>query len=356
MRYLGYAARHPFGAPPHRHHPRKASPRSTFNFNLDWRFLRDDVKDGEAPGFDDSNWATISTPHSFNDVDSFRAIISHSGGDRGTYKGITWYRKHFKLPAELAGHNLFLEFEGMRQAGDIFLNGKAIGLSENGVNAYGIDITDAVNFGAQENVLAVKVDNRIAYAERATNTAYEWNANDFNPDHGGIDRPVWLHVTGKIHQTLPLYYGLESQGVYVHAGNFNIAKKTADITVESEVRNSSGRAAVSLTAVIVDQAGIVRAQFDGASIEMAGGAKAVHRATGPLHDARFWSPDDPHLYDVYTILKVGARLRSGAASAPAASTSTTNSSTSKASRSAPPTSGPASAQATPTGCTTTPPA
>jgi len=165
------------------------SPRSTFNFNLDWRFLRDDVKDGEAPGFDDSNWATISTPHSFNDVDSFRAIISHSGGDRGTYKGITWYRKHFKLPAELAGHNLFLEFEGMRQAGDIFLNGKAIGLSENGVNAYGIEITDAVNFGAQENVLAVKVDNRIAYAERATNTAYEWNANDFNPDHGGIDRP-----------------------------------------------------------------------------------------------------------------------------------------------------------------------
>ena len=30
----------------------------------------------------------------------------------------------------------------MRQAGDIFLNGKPIGLYENGVTAYGVEITD----------------------------------------------------------------------------------------------------------------------------------------------------------------------------------------------------------------------
>ena len=285
------------------------SPRSTVNFNLDWRFFRDDVNDAEAAAFDDSKWATISTPHSFNDIDSFRTIISHSGGDRGTYKGIAWYRKHFKLPDGLAGHNLFLEFEGMRQAGDIFLNGKEIGLSENGVNPYGIDITNAVKLGSEENILAVKLDNRTTYAERATNTPFEWNVNDFNPDHGGIDRSVWLHVTGKIHQTLPLYYGLESQGIYIHTGNFDIAKKTADIIVESEVRNSSGgSAAVSLSAVVVDRAGIVRAQFDSTPIDIADGAKATHRTSGPLSEARFWSPDDPHLYDVYTILKVGGKV------------------------------------------------
>jgi beta-galactosidase/beta-glucuronidase len=75
---------------------------------------------------------------------------------RGTYKGLSWYRKHFKLPARYAGDRIFLEFEGMRQAGDIFLNGKQIGLYENGVTAYGVDITGAVHFGNEENVLAVK--------------------------------------------------------------------------------------------------------------------------------------------------------------------------------------------------------
>jgi beta-galactosidase len=76
-------------------------------------------------------------------------------------------------------------------------------------------------------VLVVKLDNRTNYQERATSTSFEWNANDFNPDFGGINSHVWLHVTGKIRQTLPLYYGLESQGVYIYACNFEIARKTA---------------------------------------------------------------------------------------------------------------------------------
>jgi beta-galactosidase len=284
------------------------SPRTTYNFNLDWRFIRQDVPSAEATTFDDSKWDTISTPHSFNDVDSFRRIISHSGGDLGTYKGLAWYRKHFRVPASLSGRRLFLEFEGMRQAGDIFLNGKQIGLYENGVTAYGIDITSAVLFDGKENVLAIKINNTTTYKERATTTAFEWNANDFNPDHGGINRSVWLHVTGPIFQTLPLYYGLESQGVYVHASNFNIPAATADITVESEVRNAStDRATVGLSVFIVDSNGQLTAHFEGDPVDMVDGEKSVLLATGALKSARFWSPDTPSLYEVYSVLTLNGK-------------------------------------------------
>jgi beta-galactosidase len=281
------------------------SPRATLNFNLDWKFIPQNAQGAEEPAFDDSHWATISTPHTFNDVDSFRMIIVHSGGDVGTYKGLAWYRKHFKLPASYTGRKIFLEFEGMRQAGDIFLNGEEIGLYENGITAYGLDISDKVKFGAEENVLAVQVDNRTLYPERASGVVYEWNANDFNPDFGGINRHVWLHVADKIHQTLPLYYGLESSGVYVHAANFDIARRTADVTVESEVRNASGdRATVELSAVIVDHAGRVCARLPGVTGEIADGEKTVLTTTAALKYARFWSPADPYLYNVYTIVKV----------------------------------------------------
>jgi beta-galactosidase len=297
-----------FAASPATPYTPPESPRATLNFNLDWQFLREDVPSAEAPSFDDSKWSTVSLPHTFNDVDSFRELISHGGGDRGTYKGLSWYRKHFKLPADLTGRRVFIEFEGMRQAGDIFLNGKAIGLYENGITAYGIDITDALHLGGQENVLAVKVDNRTNYQERATSTAFEWNANDFNPDFGGINRHVWLHVTGKIHQTLPLYYGLESQGVYVYAGNFDIGKKTADLTVESEVHNLSGdRATVGLSVVVVDHTGQIRAQFEGDPVDMVDGEKSVQMASGSIKGARFWSTSDPYLYAVYSILKVNGK-------------------------------------------------
>lgn len=299
------------------------SPRVTLNFNLDWKFIREDVLGAEALGYDDSTWTTVSLPHSFNDVDSFRTIISHGGGDRGMYQGITWYRKHFKMPAETAGRRAFLEFEGMRQAGDIFLNGRQVGLYENGVTAYGVDLTDGLKFGGADNVLAVKVDNRTTYKERAFCQAhpknadgsdcvpvgFEWNANDFNPDHGGINRHVWMHVTGKIYQTLPLYYGLESQGVYVHAANFDVAKGTAEMTVEAEVKNGSGdRATVGLSVVVVDHAGRVHAQFEGDPVDMVADEKSVQMATGSLTAVRWWSPEDPYMYEVYTILKMDGRV------------------------------------------------
>src|ERR1035438_3019244 len=84
---LAGAGRTAFAAAPTARYTPPSSPRARLNFNLNWRFIREDVPGAEAPAFDDSQWTTISTPHSFNDVDSFRKIISHSGGDLGTYKG-----------------------------------------------------------------------------------------------------------------------------------------------------------------------------------------------------------------------------------------------------------------------------
>jgi len=290
-----------------------ASPRVTYNFNSDWKFIRQDVAGAQEVSFDDSLWETVSTPHSFNDVDSFRVIIDHSGGDRGTYKGLVWYRKHFRLPANAAGSRVFLEFEGMRQAGDIYFNGKPFGLYENGITGYGVDLTSAALFGDQDNVLAVEVDNRTSYRERATDTPYRWNANDFNPDHGGINRRVWLHLTGKIYQTLPLYYGLGTTGTYIYCGNYDIAGHTCDVTVESQVHNATAdrrvpQSNVTLSAMVVDREGAVRSEFKGAGVDMMAGAKTVLKAAGPLANARFWSPDDPYLYDVYTILTVDGKV------------------------------------------------
>jgi beta-galactosidase len=303
---------HPRCAAASRYAP-PASPRVTYNFNPGWKFIRQDAPGAQEPAFDDSQWETVSTPHSFNDVDSFRVIIDHSGGDRGTYKGLSWYRKHFKLPAEAAGSKVFVEFEGMRQAGDVYFNGKPFGLYENGITGYGVDLTSAALFGDRDNVLAVQVDNRTSYKERATDTSYRWNANDFNPDHGGLNRRVWLHVTGRIYQTLPLYYGLGTTGTYIYCTNYNIAGHSCEVTVESQVHNATAdrrvpQTNVTLSAAVVDKDGVVRATFKGDGVDIMSGAKTVLTAKGPLANARFWSPDDPYLYDVYTILTADGKV------------------------------------------------
>ena len=103
------------------------TPRVTYNFNADWKFIRQDVPGAEVVGFDDAAWETVSTPHTFNDVDSFRMIIDHSGGDRGKYQGVVWYRKHFRLPAAAAGSKVFIEFEGMRQSCLLYTSSRRLG-------------------------------------------------------------------------------------------------------------------------------------------------------------------------------------------------------------------------------------
>ena len=286
------------------------SPRRAYSLDANWKFFKEatsKVNGAEAPAFDDSKWETISTPHTYNDVDSFRTIISHSGGDRGVWKGTAWYRRHFKI-TDSAGR-VFLEFEGMRQAGEIFLNGKAVGLSENGITAYGVDITTAVKRDGQDNVLAVHVDNRTDYAERASGTRFQWNVNDFNPIYGGINRHVRLHLTSPIYQTLPLFDGLKTTGVYVYPKNISVTERTAEVTAESQVHNASPeRATVTLSTMIVDANGVVRARFQGDAVDIASGEMTVLKAIGPLREARWWSVDDPYLYDVYTTLTVGGKV------------------------------------------------
>ncbi|HEX3100838.1 MAG TPA: DUF4982 domain-containing protein, partial [Pyrinomonadaceae bacterium] len=286
------------------------SSRAAYNFNPGWKFIFGDVAGAEKPEFDDEKWENVSLPHTWNDIDTYRAYISHGGGDVGAKRfGIGWYRKHFKLPANADGKKIFLTFEGMRQAGRFFLNGKPIGKYENGVTAFGFDITNQVKFGGQDNVLAVKADNSTDYKEEATGTPFQWNSKDFNPNFGGLNRNASLVITDRIYQTLPIYENLKTSGVYVYPENIDLTKKTAEINVESEVVNATGDyASITLSAVVVDANGVVKAKLEGNTSDLVAGQAEVFKASGTLTDARFWDVNDPYLYHVYSVLSVAGKV------------------------------------------------
>ena len=102
--------------------------RTVLNFNPDWRFLKADAGGAAAPGFDDADWEHVSAPHTFNDVDTFDnwSLPGHRG-EQEQWSGRTWYRKPFDAPAAWSGRKVFIEFEGVRQIADVYLNGQHIG-------------------------------------------------------------------------------------------------------------------------------------------------------------------------------------------------------------------------------------
>ncbi|MCH5684595.1 hypothetical protein LWM68_10150 [Niabella sp. W65] len=218
---------------------------------------------------------------------------------------MVWYRKHFKLPVSSKGQKVFIEFEGIRQGGDFYVNGKAVGFHENGVTAFGFDITDLVHFDGQENIIAARIDNDWNYRERATNSKYQWEDKNFNANYGGIIRNVFLHITPRLYQTLPLYSNLKTTGVYIYASDFDIKGKTATINAASEIKNETQQAQqVGYKVDLVDLNGKTIKSFTGENITIQPGETKTLSAKSRVAGLNFWSWGYGYLYQVKTSLLV----------------------------------------------------
>jgi beta-galactosidase len=277
-----------------------AQARTVYNFNPGWRLAVADPSGADQVTFDDSAWKKITLPHAWNEDDAFsKDIADHS-------TGIAWYRKHFTLPASASGHKVFIEFEGARQAAQVYVNGKPVGLYENGITAFGFDITNFVVPG--ENLIAVRTDNRWDYREQATGQRFQWADRNFNANYGGLPKNVRLHVTDKLYQTLPLYATLGTTGVYVYARDFDIPHHSATIWAQSQVRNDYPQARTFTYEVqIRDPKGKQVASFSAPAQTLAPGATATVKASAPVHGLNFWSWGYGYLYDVVTTLKVDGK-------------------------------------------------
>lgn len=272
-----------------------------YNFNMDWHYIVGDKSAAEfhaVPADAREGAVAVSLPRAFNEDDAFRVEIARH---RDT---VSWWYKHFELPAEAKDKQVFVEFEGVRQAAEVYLNGKYVGLSENGVMAFGFNLTPYLKEGSNE--LSVRIDNDWDYREKATNTKHQWNNRNFNVNYGGITKNVWLHFKGDVYQTLPLYSNLGTTGVYVYGTDYDIKKRRATVNVESQIINSSNAPRrVKLQIEVLDAEGKSVARFSGKSLTVAAGDTAVVKAQKRLSDLHFWSWGYGYLYTVKSMLVAG---------------------------------------------------
>ena len=314
--------------------------RLTLNFNPDWKFIKADPANAQQSNFDDSGWETVSTPHTYNDVDTFdNFALSKLRGEQNQWSGRTWYRKNITLPDSVTGKKVYIEFEAVRQVAEVYLNGHLLGTCKNGFIPFGFDLTPYVNFGAT-NVLAVMCDNRFMKSRvreggRGTNAfnvtksagltpgeikeravmptdvnqvqadQIPWNNPQWHPAMGGIYRNVKLYITDPLQISLPLYDFLQTAGPYVYATG--ISSNSATVNLEVPVEN--GRATdekVELTAHILDLTGnsVLTLKQSG---RVAAGTHEQFKMSGHIAHPNLWEPDHPYLYRVVCSLSVGGK-------------------------------------------------
>lgn len=273
-----------------------AAGREKYNFNSGWKLKVGDIAQAESVSYSDTGWKSVTLPHAFNEDEAFKLNI------KDLTDTIVWYRKHFHLPADAKGRKVFIEFEGARQGIDLYVNGHLVGQHENGVMAFGFDLTAFVKPG-KENVIAARIDNNWDYAEKATGVKYQWSNRNFNANYGGLPKNVWLHVTDKLYQTLPLYSNLQTTGVYIYAEDIQVRARKARIHAESEVKNETKKSqTVGYLVELFDRDGKLVKAFRGAEKRINPGEKVVLSAESEVEGLHFWSWGYGYLYTVKTAL------------------------------------------------------
>ena len=278
--------------------------RIKYNFNPSWLMFVGDDSLASTISYNDAAWKPVTLPRAFNEDEAFKVSIEkHS-------TGITWYRKHFKVDATQAGKKVFIEFEGVRQAAEVYLNGQNVGLSEHGAMAFGFDLTDKIKFG-DDNVIAVRVDNAWNYKEKATGSGFQWNDKNFNANYGGITKNVYLHITDKLFQTLPLYSNLHTTGVYVYAKDISIPAKIAQIHAEAEIRNDYAEGRTFQYSAYIEDAitgKAVHTSFKTVEAHLKPGETKIFSTASRVSDLHFWSWGYGYLYHVYTTISLNGKV------------------------------------------------
>jgi beta-galactosidase len=276
-----------------------------YNLNADWRFIRDDVEGAQATDFDASQWTTISCPHTWNDIDTFDDF--GTGGHQGEsdlWQGAAWYRKEFTLPAGSEKKNVYIEFEGVRQVADVYLNGHHLGQDKTGFIPFAFDLTPHLNQSGK-NVLAVRADNTVE--PKLYSGKMPWHHQNWHPPHGGIYRNVYLHVLDPVHVTLPIYANLETEGIY--AWTESLSKEKATIGLTAEIANLQEQAAdATVKFSLLDDSGEVVVTSE-ASSHIAAEEKAKVASTLDVADPHLWEPNYPYVYRVQAEVMVDGKVR-----------------------------------------------
>lgn len=279
-----------------------SSERVTYNFNSDWALHVGDDVDQKSVFKNDKAWKQVTLPHAFNEEEAFKVSIAQLTDT------IVWYRKSFKLSPDDKNKKVFIEFEGVRQAADFYVNGHYAGLHENGVMAFGYDITPYLKAG-KVNEIALRIDNNWSYKERATDTQFQWNNKNFNANYGGIPKNVWLHVTDRLYQTLPLYSSLQTTGVYIYASDIRVKSRKAVINAESEVCNAYGKKqTVGYEVALYDKDNALVSTFKGNEITLQPGETKTVKASAEVSGLHFWSWGYGYLYTVKTRLVMNGKV------------------------------------------------
>lgn len=254
--------------------PRAEYPRPQFerdewvNLNGEWTFELDPSMSGwdrklfESGGFD----GRIVVP--------FAPESELSGVGHKDFIRCIWYQREIEVPEAWRGKRVLLNFGAVYYESEVYIDGRFAGRHFGGSDSFAMDITPLVEAGGRHSlVVCASSDVRSGVQGAGKQSLREYSYGCMYTRTTGIWQTVWLEAADEcalagVHTQTDID---QSQVAFT----LSMRRVKSGCTVDISVWDDGRRVARS-------------------SVPAAQGIVAVV----PLKNARLWSPEDPHLYDV----------------------------------------------------------
>ncbi|WP_316834209.1 beta-galactosidase GalB [Pedobacter nutrimenti] len=234
------------------------------NFDGGWLFARYGLQpDGtskpepesgttQSLTFNDSKWRKLNLPHDWGIEGPFRTDLDGYTG-KLPWKGIGWYRKHFKIALAEKGKQFYVDFDGAMANAEVWLNGNKIGERPYGYSSFRVDLTPYILLG-KENIIAVRLNTEKLGSRWypgagiyrhvrlvKTNAVHvaQWGAFVTTPEitaeKGRVK--IELKVANHLSKTVDINYAAD---IYELSSNDQLVKKVATSSMQSMKLQANG--------------------------------------------------------------------------------------------------------------------
>jgi beta-glucuronidase len=256
-----------------------------------WKFKIDPNNEGEKNKWNEKfeSDLDIAVPGSWNEQLTEEGLMN--------YSGTAWYQKDIFIPGNFEGKKIWLWIGSADYNSKAWLNGKYLGEHIGGFLPINFDISDSAKINSFNN-LTILVNNELSpdtipqgvYTQnyidekRMREETYPAARFDFFP-YGGIHRPVYVYTT---------------------PNNF-----INDITVSTSIQKKSMGIVDAEVEIISKENAEINFILDGNGKRIESKGKNIGEKSAVSFDinaCRYWSMEDPFLYDLIIQLKNGDEI------------------------------------------------
>lgn len=245
--------------------------------DANWKFSQTDTIGADKLSFNDSKWRTLNLPHDWSIESEFIQSSATGGGGGYLPTGVGWYRKHFTLPASALKNNVWIEFDGVYQNSDVWINGHHLGRYPSGYMSFYYDLSPYIKKG--ENVITVRVDNSLQPNTR-------WYSGS------GIYRHVWLNIANPLH--------IAQWGTYITTPVADSATATVAVKTKIQNKNATSKEGI-IRSIILDDKGNQVAQSESSFTISANGESEIEQKITVSTPSR-WSLESPYIYSLRSVV------------------------------------------------------